>query len=179
MIDFTKIRPGMMVACGGHSLTSRIIRVVSLGRKHWSNENVVTHVGVTIEIKGRYFIAESVGSDFPHGLRISSFGKYLNSRHKYILDVLDCPKFRAVDRLAIEQQIATDLDHVMEYDYKGLIAFVTDRVKQDRKRVYCSEYVYQLTGKYIDYPESFSKRVSPHELSVYNQGWQTVKGAVV
>ena len=163
-IDYTKLRPGMLVVCGGDTVVSKFIRGVTSGFKRWRDRDTATHVGIVVEFKGRFFIAESVGDKFENGLRLSPFGKYLKDDNKYLIDIMDAHRLSYSDRQLIEQQIAKDLDYVLEYDYRGVISFVFDRVKEDKKRVYCSEYAYQLTAPYLPYPIEFEARVSPEDL---------------
>ena len=174
-IDYTKLRGCQLVVCGGDSLVSKFIRGVTSGFRRWSDPKTATHVGLVFELRGRFFIAEVVGDKIENGLRLSPFGKYLKSKKKYIIDIKDCPNLGYADRELIQLQIAKDLDYTLEYDYRGVIGFVLKNVRQDKKKAYCSEYVYQLTNAYIEYPQSFAERVSPLDLNEHT-AWSTVPG---
>ena len=78
-------------------------------------------------------------------------------------------------RRALLKRVALDYRYTIEYDWKGCIEFVFQKVKDNKKRNYCSEYFYEQTKRDgIQYPKSYETKVSPFDLQ-WLSGWEVVK----
>jgi hypothetical protein len=123
----TSLRPG---ACA--------IRYMSSGEIF--NTSIATHVGMLISIKNKLFIAEML----PEGLRI-------NSMKKYFKIGLFAPKIVAIKRNHVyyddkirrlhAKMIVSDYFETLNYDFKGVLSYVWDDIKERPEDFYCSEYV--------------------------------------
>jgi hypothetical protein len=78
-------------------------------------------------------------------------------------------------RTAIEAKLGEILRRGVEYDYKGILAYVFDRVRQNRKRYYCSEMVYAVTHglETPEYDGALAEHPSPQAMMLAPQ-WRTI-----
>ena len=170
--DYGALRPLDMVVCAGRSPFAAITRLVSAGRRRILDHSVSVHTGILVDFHGQLLIAEMTAK----GLQINSLEKYntVGSR-RWVIAVRRNKRFKDAGITdGVQKQIAKDRRRTLEYDWKGLIEFVTFKVKDNPQRNYCSEYVYELTRSAgIVYPDKFKRRVSPYDLQVI-QNWNNV-----
>lgn len=163
-----------MVLVGGRGIIPCGIKVFTAGRKHWNNPDIAVHVGLVVEFCGQLFITEMLNK---RGLALDSLEKYngVKDKKKWILSIKRHYIYEnSLVRRAAQERIALDLRYGLEYDVKGIASFVTDRVKHDKKKFFCSEYTYmQTAADGIMYKSAFADKVSPYDLHK-SSGWYTV-----
>jgi hypothetical protein len=166
-----------MVVCGGSSPFAVITRIVTAGWKQFKNSKISVHTGILVDFHGQLLVAE-MGS---RGLGINSLERYntLGARRYIIAFRRNLIYNDANTKKAVQERIAHDVRHTLDYDFKGLIEHVTSRVADNPNRAYCSEYVYQTTKENIKYPEAFAEKVSPLDLQKCACGWVDVGGVFV
>jgi hypothetical protein len=176
-IDYSKLRPGDRVDCGGRGPFATTTRIVTSGFENAFNRKIAVHTGMIVDVRGQILIAEMAGDGFMSKpkLRIQPLTRYIGNRSRWILAIKRNRAFDdAVMREKIQDHVIADYRRGMEYDYKGLIEFVCERVGDNSERYYCSEYYWARTAGMIAYPREFYKRVSPYDLQVLSN-WETVK----
>ena len=176
-IDFTQIRELDTVTVGERGLTAAARRIFTRGgmRNFFSRKDIGVHTAVVVRMPGgRLQLAEMLNLRKVHNDKtISPFDKYMKRRHKvWIISIRRNKVYDDVEiRKAANEQVIKD---VIEYDKKGIMHFVWSRVKEDKNKCYCSEYVY-LRNKEdgVTFPARFDDKVSPYDLQVVG-GWDTV-----
>ena len=162
-INYDVLRTGDMVVCGGKGFTANIIRRATVGRGRARDASISVHTGMVVKWGGQFFIAEMLAK----GITLSPFARYeKGKRRRFIIDIR---RSRVYDdkelRENLQKRVALDYRHSISYDWKGDIGFVFKKVKQNKKRFYCSEhYHYQTQIDGVKYPPIFNKFVSPHDL---------------
>lgn len=143
-ILYEYLKSGDLVFTGGRSLLSALIKLFT--RKDKSNwENVATHVGLIIDFHGQKLIAEMLKD----GLTISSLEEYRKNKRRFIIGIGRVIGLKWADVDRIEREIALDRRKSIEYDYLGILSFLTNNPDCPEK-FYCSEYVadiYRRIGK--------------------------------
>lgn len=135
------------------------------GLKYIFNPSISSHAAVIISIQGQLIVAEMLGER--NGLTLSSIEKYNNSSSGNHITSVFRPNLPLNIIEGIQDQIILDFRHCLEYDFKGLVEHVIRSVKDDRKKMYCSEYLFELTRNHIPYPEGFREKVRPDELEEF------------
>lgn len=158
MIDYKLLHTGDMVCCGAHSLFAMTIRIVTRGFKYAFDKFTSTHTGMVVDWACEKFIAEMGG----RGIELNPFSEY-GKWNKWIICIRQ-PNLSLSDESMLLHEVSHDYRNTIEYDFKGLLEFVFKRVKDDPKRMYCSEYYYERTKMFKHYPLSFAKKVSPWDL---------------
>lgn len=167
LIDYKKLRIADMVVCGGCGPSATITRLVTAGWRRMFDRSVSVHTGIICRFGGQFFIAEMLGK----GLTISPPSRYEGKKRRYIIGIRRHSVYDEVRlRRNLNQKIAHLYRNSMEYDWKGLLEFVDDKVQDNPKRCYCSELVYQLTNKSVEYPKNYEEMVSPFDLQ-HTPGW--------
>jgi len=139
--------------------------------------SIATHVGNVCDFAGQKLITEMR----PNGLEPNAPGFYrtpFSIKPRRPIAVLRLP-LSATARSELNRQMALDIRRGFEYSVKDLVRFVIARVDEQSKRMYCSEYSYQLfvnaNGEYnhgLPYDPNlkcrdFDNMVSPYAL-MYN-----------
>ena len=170
-MNYSKLRTGDLVVCGGRGFSAMLIKAATAGWDRKFDKHVSCHTGLVVEWAGQYFIAEMLG----RGLSISPFKRYDKGR-RWIIGIKRHPVYNNVMvRRALLKRVALDYRYTIEYDWKGCIEFVFQKVKDNKKRNYCSEYFYEQTKRDgIQYPKSYETKVSPFDLQ-WLSGWEVVK----
>ena len=115
-----KIQTGDIVFVEGHSLFSRLIKLVTHGK--------VTHVGILIKLAKRLFVVESI--DFK-GCRMMLASNYFKQTN--VVDVR-----RSVGATVSKIKILKDVG-VLKYDMLG--AILSPLIDTKSQQMYCSEFV--------------------------------------
>ncbi len=161
--NYPKLRVGDMVLCGSYSPLAATIRAVSAGVSNIFDLTIPNHVGIIVEVEGQKLIAEMLGK----GLCINSLEDYNKGGIRpFIVDIKRHNAYKlAAARKRLNAAIFNDFRHSLDYDFKGLLEFVSKRVKDAKGRYYCSEYfVHQTKIDGIIYPDKFDIKVSPFNL---------------
>ena len=163
VFNYDALRSMDMVCCSGRSPFAMVTRIVTSGWRYMFNHGIAVHTAMIVELDGQKLIAEMQ----PKGLEIHSLQKYSKIGGRRW--VIGLRRHSAYDdeqaRKDAQAKIMLDLRRRLEYDYKGLFEFVCDRVKDNPKRAYCSEYYYQVSQDRIgSYPKGFAEKVSPRDL---------------
>ena len=175
--NYPILRSCDMVVCAGKSPFATVTRIVTSGWKHFFDRKIAVHTGIIFELEGQKLIAEMQ----PKGLELNSMERYAKpGGRRWVIAIRRNPAFDSdYSRTTVQETIALDLRRTLEYDYKGLLEFVSKRIKDNKKRAYCSEYYYQLTKDFVGYPESFDTKVSPYDLQKIGAGYIDVPGFAV
>ena len=169
--NYDNLRTMDMIVCAGKSPFAVLTRIVTVGLRYAFNYGIAVHTGMVFNMDGQKLVAEMQ----PKGLEINSLEKYNKvGGRRWVINIRRHPVFHSEWlRVSAQQKIALDLRRRLQYDYKGLFEFVSKRIKDNKKRAYCSEYYYQLTKEHITYPNDYDVKVSPHDLQVCS-GFYTV-----
>ena len=136
-INYSSLKTGDIVCCGGVGLFAYAIRLVTAGLwKRHSIKDVAVHVGILVRLSGQIFIAEMLGS----GLAIRSLEEYRKNKRSFIISIGRSSELTDENRSVIEQKIAHDFRKGIEYDWSGDLAFLLKKVEDDPKKNFCSEY---------------------------------------
>ena len=161
--DYEKLLPLDIVHCAGRSPLAFVTRIVTAGFKNKRNYGISVHTGILVDFHGQLLVSEMQAK----GLEINSLERYSKvGGRRWVINITR-PPINELDRIIIQKEIAIDRRRTIEYDYKGLLEFVFKKVKDNKNKNYCSEYVHKLTEDYIEYPESFKVKVSPLELQTF------------
>lgn len=173
--DYSKLRAMDRVDCAGRSPFAMTTRIVTAGRKQAFNYSIPVHTGTVVDFHGRLLVAEMT----PQGLRLNSLSRYTTEGgRRWALAFRRHAAYDNADiRDAAQRRIAHDLQRTLDYDFRGLLEFVSSRVKDHKDRNYCSEYHYEITRDDVPYPSNFAVRVSPMD-HLAASGWLTVHGAI-
>lgn len=177
IVNYSKIEPCDIIVTGGISLFSYVIRFVTRGFKNRRNRREIpTHVGIVVEFHGQYFIAEMLSD----GLNINPLSRYLDSKKRFILDVVRLRNVTPYQKSEIQRRIAVDRRYNLEYDWLGVFSFLNRSAKHSEKKFFCSEYVSYLLREYCS--ASLSRKpctISPADFSLSENEIETfapVKG---
>jgi len=166
---YADFRAGDVVCCDTRSVFSMLTRIFTAGPRHVLDHDTSTHTGILFEVGGQLLIAEMNGRT--NRLEVNSLEKY----NAWDLRVISIRRPDVTRRTVYEDCVQRDIGELIrrsiEYDYKGLLEFVTDRARDSRARNYCSEMVYLLTRDHVAnaYPREFAKKVSPEDLRTCRQ----------
>ncbi len=149
---YPDLMAGDIVCCDTRGPFPWLIRIVTGG--------VSTHTGILIPIGDQLFVGEMER----RGVRLNSLETKYQKRTKRVISFRRVPGLRDMDRVIIVNEFAELFRRSAEYDFKGLLEFVCERVKDSKRRLYCSEMVYVLTRAFVQYAPSFDIKVSPEEL---------------
>ena len=161
--NYQALQVGDMVEFCSNDFIAMVIRCFSAGFKNWNNYSIPTHTAMVVQVEGQFLVAEME----PEGLVVRSLEQY-NKKNEpcWPKSVKRNPVyFDKAKRDALNTRVFDDLRHTLDYDFKGLLKFVIDEVKDDKTKAYCSQYFYRQT--IIDgvvYPPSFADKVSPEDL---------------
>ena len=164
VFNYKLLQTGDMVCCAGRSPFAGITRIVTSGWRNLFRRDIAVHTGMIVEMYGQKLIAEMQA----RGLELNSLERYAKvGGRRWVISIKRNNKVTKPDsQAALQSQIALDLRRGIEYDYAGLFEFVSKRIKDNKKRCYCSEYYYQLTRWLVNYPKEFKEKVSPVELQI-------------
>ena len=166
-----KLRTGDMIVYGGPRLSplAMIIRSRTAGRKYMFKAGVVgVHVDIVCDMYGQRL---TVGMG-PQGIEIVTPMEPPRKRVPLLVRRHPVYDSKAV-RTALARRLMYDMRLSLEYDFKGVMSFVMESVKENRKRFYCSEhFVYQTRQDKVRYPRNYYDRVSPWQLQTdTDSGW--------
>jgi hypothetical protein len=173
-INYSVLKSGDRVLCGGKSPFATITRIVTSGIKDAFNYGVCVHTGLVIDFHGQKLIAEMQ----PKGLEINSLSRYTtNNGKRFILDIARSPVIDLDDnRKKLEELIALYRRKTIEYDYIGLFEFIFKKVNDSKSKNYCSEFDYMVTKAVgCHYPDKFKIKVSPKDLQELGT-WKSIDG---
>lgn len=178
-INYGSLQPMDIVLTGRRSLFGGFVRVVTGGLSKLTKRDVAVHCGLVVDLDGELVMAEMTGKDINGrggGLLLSSLESYNTSRD-FIVGIKRHGVYaNRLVRQAAMRRIFSDVRHTLDYDFKGIVGFVFDRVKENPKKYYCSEYVYMQTAvDGVAYPDGFAERVSPYDLQKFNSGFCEVQ----
>jgi len=156
-IDYSKLRSGDIVMTGGGGIFAALIRFFTA--KGIRKSKAVTHVGILVDFNGQLLLAEMK----KEGLSISSLEEY-NSEYKYIVNIGRCFNMNDDKIIALDRIIAYDRRKTLDYDWKGILSFVTGTTGSKNK-YYCSEYIAHLLRcvEIRFWPEE--RNISPEDIS--------------
>lgn len=168
-INYDKVQPLDMVVFSGKGFNPCCCRFSTTGDIFSIfDQSIPCHIGTIIKWEGIHFIAESRSG----GVQLNSIENYLDTKNKrYILDIKRDPVFNdQTIQTIVQKQIATDINNMVEFDYKGmfrsLFALFGFKYQHTTGAYYCSEYYYHLTGDYVDYPKYFeNNKILPQEIA--------------
>ncbi len=159
-IDYEKLRAGDVVFCGGRGVFSSLIRLVT-GGKNRSVKTTATHVGILVDFHGQILMAEMLGN----GLSISSLEEYQKNKRRFMLGIYRHCRLNEERVAIIQKRIALDRRKTIEYDWKGILAFL--RGEGSPEKFYCSEYVanvFGCAGLLFASPKHNKENISPEFL---------------
>ena len=118
---------GDVVCCDTRSFFSGLTRTFTGGGlRHFFDHNVSTHTGILFEVGGQLLIAEMNGRS--NRLEVNTLERY----NKWDLRVICIRRPIVRDEEAYQDSVQKEIGLLVrrgiEYDYKGLIEFVTARV---------------------------------------------------
>lgn len=155
-IRYENLRTGDVVSCTGRGLFAAVTRAVTDGE--------IVHTGIILDVHGQKLLAEMQAG----GLELNSLEKLGTKKKRNIKAIHRYSRILIDDRYELEAKIARDLRKTIEYDFKGLFEFVIPKIRNAKKKFYCSEYVFSTLKPYLGlYPLDFVKKVSPNDLYNY------------
>jgi len=166
-IDYKKLQTLDLAVFSGKGLINIVNKASLIGWNKIFSTDVATHLGLVVEWKGQYFIAEtSLG-----GLQLNSIEKYLHkSGRNWLIDIIRHPVYDDKQkREDAERRIAIDLQNEIKYDWKGFfgvfISLFGGRFVEDSDSYYCSEYCYRIMKPDVcdDFPDYFEIIVPPDD----------------
>ena len=158
---YPEMQAGDIVCCDVRGVFPILTRIFTGGGiRNAFNHRVSTHTGIIIPIGDQWFIGEMERK----GVEINSLHTKYQTRRDRVMALRRVPGLTDADRQTIVESFAEVYRRSVEYDFKGLLEFVTKRVKDNPGRYYCSELVYILTRNYTHYPPRFDTKVSPQHL---------------
>lgn len=171
-INYSALKTGDIVDCGGKSPLAYVIRWVTAGRNHRFDPNIASHTGMVVDFSGQKLMIEMKGT---RGIQLVSLEKYCENNRRFIIDVRRSKDMNDSHRRWLEKQVAYCLRKNLDYDFSGLLSFVMSKVEDNPKKYYCSEFVYELLKRagQLDMnrvffsrneEERFDKNVSPYDL---------------
>lgn len=162
---YPELRAGDIVCCDTRGMFPVLTRIFTGGgMKHAFDHTVSTHTGIIIPIGKQLFVGEMERK----GVTLSSLETKYQKRRERIICFRRVPHLTSHGRQIITEEFAELYRRSMEYDFKGLLEFVSRRVKDSKHRMYCSEMVYILTRPHMPagrkYPPALDVKVSPQTL---------------
>jgi hypothetical protein len=166
---------GDIVHCdGGPDGFSVITRIVTGPKdqnifKRIANKNLSTHTGIIATFAGQRFVVEMR----PNGCEPNSLEFYripFGTKPRAIIEITRLNCLTDSDRVALDEEMATDIRRGIEYPPKELIRFVLNGAQRDDKRMYCSEYVWNKVSKRGFASPKFDDIVSPRDLQLWGHG---------
>jgi hypothetical protein len=133
-----------------------------------------THTGMLVQMGGQLFVVEMAGK----GVELNSLEVEYQKWDRRVICFRRLVGITPEKQAAIEAKLGEVLRRGVEYDYKGILAYVFDRVKQNRKRYYCSEMVYAVThglespeyaGDLADKPSPQAMMLCPQFTTVWHR----------
>ena len=170
---YDQLRIGDWVCCGGDGFFPAITRVVTGDKsksiiKRWRDRSVSTHTGLLFGIGRQLLVAEMTAPR----IVISSLEVQYRERGRRVI-CFRRPVVKNVDayRTAVQEAVGELYRRGEEYDYKGLLEFVSRRVKDSSGRMYCSEMVYTIARDHVSipFPVAYGVKVSPQDLNTCEQ----------
>jgi hypothetical protein len=150
MINYTNLRPLDAVCTSTSKTIGKLIRLrtASLVGKNpfreMFNTDLANHVGLIVEMEGRYWIAEMLGT----GLEINSLNDYIGKKTERIVSVKRIPVFDDIEiRKNANEFIIASAQQTLKYDWDGIFEFV-GVCKDNPSSMYCSEYAEVVANKY-------------------------------
>ncbi len=167
---YPDLKAGDIVCCDTRGPFPWVTRIVTGGgwRKRFDH-TVSTHTGILIPVGDQLFVGEMERK----GVQLNSLETKYQKRTERVICFRRIPGLTDADRVTIVNDFAELYRRSTEYDFKGLLEFVSSRVKDNKRRLYCSEMVYVLTRPFMQYPNAFDVKVSPQDLLLLN-GLDTV-----
>jgi hypothetical protein len=158
------MQPGDILCVDSSGIFQSITRAVTGGSvRRAFDHSISTHTAMAVPIGNQLFAGEMINSR-RNPVQISSFEVKYQSKRERIMAIRRVPGLTDEDRAKIINDFAELLRRGTEYDYRGLLEFVDKRVKDNKKRLYCSEMAYVLTRKLATYNKSYEVKVSPQDL---------------
>lgn len=164
---------GDIVHCdGGPDAFSAITRIVTGPKtknifQRLRDHNISTHTGIIATFAGQRFVVEMR----PNGCEPNSIEFYrvpAGQKPREVLAVHRIARMTDADRAVLDAAMALDIRRGIEYAFKDLPRFVFEKVKADKRRMYCSEYVWARVKQFFTYaPPSFDVIVSPQQLYTF------------
>jgi len=168
-MDYSKLRTGDMVVCGGTGPAAAVIRSVTAGWRRWNDKSVAVHTGIIVRWAGQYFVAEMLG----RGITLSPPSRYEGKKRRYIIGIRRNHAYDSTTaRGILNKRIAKLYRNSLEYDFKGILSYVFENCQENPNRYYCSELFKAATPE-VSYPEEFDKQVSPFDLQ-HVVGWKWI-----
>lgn len=168
-INYAALKTGDVVITGAVGIFGRVIRAVSKG---WAARRergtVATHVGIIVEWEGQKLVAEMLSN----GLRINSLKRYTTERRRFILGVVRPAGIRDHERALINSRIARDYRVGLDYDWAGVINFVSGEVEHNPYKFFCSEYVASILKEYTN------TKIHKHPYNVFPSDFQVPSNTV-
>lgn len=139
-MNLNKLKDMDYVLTTHRSPLQAFIRARTAGWKYMFNQNIASHVGIIVKIKGYPFVAEMV----PKGLKINSINKYLKKGyfkpHIVAIKRNDIYNNEEIAHKAT-QRIMYYRHQTVDYDFRGIIEFLWPKINDRPKKFYCSEFV--------------------------------------
>lgn len=168
---YPSLRAGDMVCCDVRGVFPCITRVVTGGWRHLFDHDWSTHTGMLVQMGGQLFVVEMGGK----GVDLNSLEVEYQKWDRRIICFRRLVGITTAKRNQIEAKLGEVLRRGTEYDYAGILGYVFQRVKQNRKRYYCSEMVYAVTHglETPEYAGDLADKPSPQAMMQCAQ-WETV-----
>ena len=166
---YDQLRIGDWVCCGGNGLFPAITRIVTGGGwKGLKNRDISTHTGLVMGLGNQLLIGEMTA---PRIVISSLEVQYRKRGRRVICFRRPIVKDYQVYREYVQNAIGELYRRGQEYDFKGLLEFVSNRVQDAKNKMYCSEMVYTIAKDHVVKPfdESLDKKVSPEDLHICAQ----------
>ena len=168
---YKDLRAGDMVCCDVRGIFPVITRIVTGGWRNAINHDWSTHTGMLVQMGGQLFIQEMTG----RGVEVSSLEVEYQRWDQRVICFRRMVGVDDAKRAVLEQRLGELVRRGEEYDYKGVLAYVFDRVKENPKRNYCSEMVYAVSRDFVTplYAGALADKPSPQAMMCAPQ-WETV-----
>lgn len=161
---YEQLQPGDWVCCGGDGIFPAITRVVTGGGwKGLRDRSISTHTGLLFGIGRQLLVAEMTA---PRIVISSLEVQYRERGRRVICFRRPVVKVPEAYQSAVQESVGELYRRGVEYDYKGLLEFISNRVKDSTRRMYCSEMVYTVAKDYVaePFPGAYGVKVSPQDL---------------
>jgi len=154
-LKYETLKAGDLVFTTGSSLVARVIQRITSG----SNHGYPSHIGIVIDFYGQKLIAEMLND----GLVVSSLESYRKSKRKTIHSIWRLGRMTDDKIERLQQRIALDRRKQIEYDWRGVMGFITGKTDCPEK-FYCSEYVVYVLRYVGAYPTISRSMFSPNDI---------------
>jgi len=166
-VNYNSIQAGDIVITGGRGLFGFGIKWITGGFKNRHKKNIPTHVGMIVEWGGQKFIAEMLSG----GISLNPFSRYTGEEgsKRWIVDIVSDKNLNPSSRNKINIELAMWYRRRVEkkYDWKGVFAFLPNKVKHSPNKYFCSEMAAHLWESIADVKiNSASSSVAPIDFSV-------------